>query len=89
MGILANYKKQLNLTPQELMQKDYWSSFEKVAEDTARKLRETKPEVFTKEFVNRMRLQRDLNAPMEKDGHEYGDYEKYDKNRVDVNIEKG
>jgi hypothetical protein len=56
MGILANYKKQLNLTPQELMQKDYWSSFEKVAEDTARKLRETKPEVFTKEFVNRMRL---------------------------------
>jgi hypothetical protein len=30
-----------------------------------------------------------LNAPMEKDGHEYGDYEKYDKNRVDLKIEKG
>jgi len=26
---------------------------------------------------------------MEKDGHEYGDYEKYDKNRVDLKIEKG
>lgn len=26
---------------------------------------------------------------MEKDGHEYGDYEKYDKNRVDLKIVKG
>jgi hypothetical protein len=60
-----------------------------VADDTARKLRETKPEAFTKEFTTRMRLQRDLNAPMTKDGHEYGDYEKYDKNNVEYKQEKG
>jgi hypothetical protein len=36
-----------------------------------------------------MRLQRDLNAPMTKDGHEYGDYEKYDKNNVEYKQEKG
>jgi hypothetical protein len=71
------------------MQKDYWDQFSKVTEDTARKLRETKPEAFSKEFMMRMRLKRDLNAPMEKDGHEYGDYDKYDKNKVDLKIEKG
>jgi hypothetical protein len=88
-GILANYKKQLNLSAGEIMQKDYWEQFEKVTEDTARKLRETKPEVFTKEFITRMRLKRDLNAPMEKDGYEYGDYDKYEKNRVETKVEKG
>lgn len=43
-GILANYKKQINLTPQDLIQKDYWDKFEKLTEDTARTLSETKPE---------------------------------------------
>jgi len=88
-GILANYKKQLNLNASEIMQKDYWNQFDKVTEDTARKLRETKPEVFSKEFMTRMRLNRDLNAPMQKDGHEYGDYEKYEKNKIELKIEKG
>lgn len=60
-----------------------------MTEDTARKLRETKPEVFTKEFAMRMRLRRDLNAPFPKAGHEYGDYEKYEKNNIEELNEKG
>lgn len=30
----------------------------------------------------RLRLQRDLASEMPKDGHEYGDYQKYEKNSV-------
>lgn len=39
----------------------------------------------------RLRLHRDLNAPFEKDGHEYGNYEKYqsDSNSVKVESELG
>lgn len=38
-----------------------------------------------------MRLHRDLNGPFEKDGHEYGNYEKYetDANRVDIKHDAG
>ena len=73
------------------MQKDYWDKFETLAKDTERKLNETKPEQFTKEFTMRLRLHRDLNAPFEKDGHEYGNYEKYqsDSNSVKVESELG
>ena len=71
------------------MQKDYWDKFEKLHEDTTRTLKETKPEVFTKEFTMRMRLNRDLNAPFEKDGHEYGNYAKYEANSVEVKHDEG
>lgn len=37
----------------------------------------------------RMRLNRDLNAPFEKDGHEYGNYDKYSSGSVDINHEEG
>lgn len=55
----------------------------------ARTLRETKPEQYTKEMEMRLRLNRDLNAPFEKDGHEYGDYDKYDKHTAEVVEEPG
>jgi hypothetical protein len=35
-GILANYKKQLNLTADELVQKDFWDKTNSVFDDTAR-----------------------------------------------------
>lgn len=34
-------------------------------------------------------MQRDITAPFEKDGHEYGNYEKYEKNKVEWKNEKG
>ena len=36
-----------------------------------------------------MRLGRDLNRPFEKDGHEYGNYEKYSANKATVEVEDG
>jgi len=37
----------------------------------------------------RMRLNRDLNAPFEKDGHEYGNYDKYAANSVELKHDDG
>ena len=65
------------------MMKDYWKSINSLTEETQRKLNETKPEVLTKEMVQRLRMKRDITAPFEKDGHEYGNYDKYDKNKVE------
>ena len=65
------------------MMKDYWKSINSLTEETQRKLNETKPEVFTKEMVQRLRMKRDITEPFEKDGHEYGNYDKYDKNKVE------
>ncbi len=45
--------------------------------------------MFTKNYTMRLRLRRDLNADMPRDGHEYGDYEKYDKNTVNILNDKG
>jgi hypothetical protein len=47
------------------------------------KFASTKPEVFTKNYTMRLRLRRDLNAEFPADGQEYGDYEKFDKNKVE------
>ena len=88
-GILTKYKKQINLTAEDIVQKDYWEQFNRVHEDTARRMKETKPEQFTKEMELRLRLGRDVNAPFEKDGHEYGNYDKYHKQSVEVEEEDG
>jgi len=50
-------------------------------------VKQTKPEVFTKEYAMRIRLQRDLSAPFKKD--EYGDYDKYEKNTVEEKNDTG
>ena len=81
-GILSDYKKQLNLTPEDIVQKDFWERLRETRNDTERRLNDTKPEVFTKNHTMRLRLQRDLAAEMPKDGQEYGDYQKYEKNSV-------
>lgn len=40
-------------------------------------------------MINRLRMQRDVTAPFEKDGHEYGNYEKYEQNKVEWKNVKG
>jgi hypothetical protein len=50
-GILSNYKKQLNLNADDIIQKDYWDAHAKLHEDTARQIRQSRPERFTEEFT--------------------------------------
>lgn len=99
-GILASYKKRLNLTPEEVMEQSY---FEKMRDFT-----DTAAEYFdvvgksdrdlmnnTKNYTTRLRLKREVS--FESDfrkkymTREYGNYEKYetDKNNVKETTERG
>jgi len=88
---MSTYKKQLNLTPEDVMEKDYWKAIRTMRDDVKDKLEKSGPETFTKEFVERIRMSRDLTAPMTEAGNEYGDYSKYegDKNTVKEVNDKG
>jgi len=86
--VLTNYKKQLNLSAGDIQRQDYFDKLKEVHDDTARTLRETRPEQFTKEFTMRLRLKRDTDAPYQKAGQEYGNYEQYEKNKVETHRER-
>jgi hypothetical protein len=88
-GILSSYKKQLNLSPEDILNRDYMNKMHSTKMDMERKFNQTKPEVFTKNYTMRLRLRRDLNAEFPADGQEYGDYEKFDKNKVEQLNDKG
>ena len=60
------------------MEKDYWKAIRTMRMDVAEKMEKSNPETFTKEFVERIRMKRDLTAPMTEAGNEYGDYSKYE-----------
>jgi len=77
-GVLSTYKKQINLTPEEIMQRDYWNQVKDLCKDVNKKFRESNPETFTKALVQRLRLRRDLDQPIDKAGEEYGHYEKFE-----------
>lgn len=83
-GVLSTYKKQLNLTPQELVQRDYWDNVRKVRDNLAERLDKTERSTFTKKFVERLRLGRDLDAPMAEAGDDYGDYSKFENTKNSV-----
>lgn len=88
-GILSSYKKQLNMTPEDVMQKDYWNNMRNFKDDTVRQMDASSRETFTKEYTKRLRMNRDLSAPMPEKGEEYGNYEKYEKNSVELEVDEG
>lgn len=55
-GILSTYKKQLNLSAEDITQKDFWTQMHDVRTETADRLKHTRKETFTKEYVQRLRL---------------------------------
>lgn len=99
-GILASYKKRMNLTPQEVIEQSYF--------DKMRDFTDTAAEYFdvvgksdrdlmnnTKNYATRLRLKREIS--FESDfrkkymTREYGNYDKYesDKNSVSQQTERG
>lgn len=99
-GILASYKKRLNLTPEEVMEQSY---FEKMRDFT-----DTAAEYFdvvgksdrdlmnnTKNYTTRLRLKREISFEIDFRKkymtREYGNYEKYEagKNTVAQTTERG
>ena len=77
-GVLSTYKKQLNLTPQDLIEKDFWQSMNGLTEDVAKSFEKSDRKHYTKEMVQRLRLGREMQSATTAAGEEYGNYEKFE-----------
>ena len=88
-GILSNYKKQLNVSAQDIVEQDFWRKMTNTTKDMAKQLRETNPSTYTQAFTTRHRLSKDPLADMPKRGGEYGNYERFSKNSVTEDMERG
>ena len=89
-GVLSSYKKQLNLTANDYVMSDYWNQMRDLDEETARGFMKSNRSHFTKTMVERLRLGKNVKAPVEGAGDEYGNYQKFEgKNRVEEVNDKG
>jgi hypothetical protein len=99
-GILATYKKRLNLTPEEVMEQGYWDKmrdFTDEAADYFSVVGKNEKDMMnnTKNYATRVRLNREIK--LDEDfrkrfmTREYGNYEKYEEGRnvVKEETEKG
>jgi hypothetical protein len=86
-GVLSTYKKQLNLSTKDLVERDYWKQIRTMRDNIKERMEKTDHSTFTKNFVTRMRLGKDLDAPMSEAGDDYGDYSKFESDRNSV-VEK-
>jgi hypothetical protein len=67
-----------------LVQRDYWDNIRKVRDNLAERIDKTERSTFTKKFVERLRMGRDLDAPMAEAGDDYGDYSKFESRKNSV-----
>ena len=90
-GILGTYKKQIGLSAQDVMEKDYWDNMLNIQKDMQRNFGAANRETLTSTLLTRMRLGRALDTQMTPAGDEYGDYKKFesDKNSVTEENERG
>lgn len=86
-GVLSTYKKQLNLSAKDLVERDYWKQVRTMRDQIKEKMEKTDHATYTKNFVTRLRLGKDLDAPMSEAGDDYGDYSKFESDRNSV-VEK-
>jgi hypothetical protein len=90
-GILSTYKKQLNLTAKDVMEKDFWANMNTVSKDIERSFEASDRKHYTKEIVDRLRLGREVKAATTPAGEDYGNYKKFenDANSVTEKNDKG
>lgn len=70
-----------------MIQRDYWQTMQDTKDDMQRKFEATSPEVFTKNYAMRLRLRRDLAGDIPRE--EYGNYDKFDSNKVEMKNDPG
>lgn len=97
-GILATYKKRLNLTADEIMEQDYWNQMKDFSDTSAKYFEVVSKDeqdlmTNTKNYATRLRLKREIDFTedfrkrfMTRD---YGNYEKYEKNKIEEEVERG
>lgn len=95
---MQNYRKLTGQTVEELLESDYWDAKKKITQDAAKMFdtaTATEQDMinFTKNYTMRTRLNRDLdhNEDFRKKylTKEYGNYEKYDQNKVETKYDEG
>ena len=77
-GVLSSYKKQMNLTAEDVIKKDYWDNMKEMKTDMASQFEKADRANFTKTMVQRLRLRRGLQSPIDAAGDEYGNYKKFE-----------
>lgn len=66
------------------MMRDYYNSVKDLKQGVAKQFEKADRGNFTKEYVQRLRLRRGLESPMEASGDEYGNYKKFEEGRNSV-----
>ena len=90
-GVLSTYKKKLNLTAKDVMMKDYMTNIKNLKANMAQQFAQADRANYTKTMVERLRLGRGLQSPVDSAGNEYGNYEKFEggRNQVKEVYDKG
>lgn len=97
-GVLSSYKKQINLTAQDVLEKDYWDEVKNMRTNVGNmfdKIKSDERQVmnFSKAYKERLRLRRDIDYTEDFRKkyltREYGNYSKYEKNKVEHEINPG
>ena len=83
-GVLSTYKKQMNLTADDVIQKDYWDKINSLNEDIQKNFEAADRRQYTKEMVAKLRLGREMTSSFTPAGEEYGNYQKFDNTRNSV-----
>lgn len=80
-GVLSSYKKQLNLTAEDIMKRDYMESKKALRANVAKQFDKADRANFTKNMVDRLRLGKSIGGIVEGAGEEYGNYKKFEGGR--------
>ena len=97
-GILANYKKRQGLNAKDVMEQNYWDNVKHMRDDASQyfdTLTQNEQDVMqnTKNYELRLRMNREVSHTEDFRKRfmtrEYGNYEKYEKNTVTEEVERG
>ena len=80
-GVLSSYKKQLNLTARDMITRDYMDNVKDLKNNMAAHFSKADRLNYTKQMVERLRLGRGIESPVDGAGDEYGNYKKFEEGR--------
>lgn len=83
-GVLSSYKKQLNLTANDVIMKDFYQNMKNLKHEVAMQFEKADRMNFTKTMVDKLRLGKCVSGPVEGAGDEYGNYSKFEEDRNTV-----
>ena len=83
-GVLSSYKKQLQLTAEDIVQRDYFDKVSSMRDHMARNFEKSDRASFTRDMIDRLRLGRQVDSSVDGVKEEYGNYAKFEDGRNQV-----